>query len=126
MHPVPKNKFGTGKTKVFYYNGSSIATGYIVKQVGLKSYMVTTDGVTKYRVYLAPTEALAKRLDGTAPLGTKTELTNLATITMNVGGNTKYVTRLNSVTANTADGFMYSWTLGTATAKIFAVTKHTA
>ncbi len=126
MHPINSKNFGAGKTKVFFYDGSALATGYVVKQIGTKRYVVTANGTDTFVVSLAATEALAKRLDGTAALGTASELAGLATMTLNVGGVTKYITKLSSVSAITADGSAYSWTLGAAAGTVYALAAHVA
>lgn len=123
MHPINSKNFGAGKLKVFFYDGSALTSGFIVKQTGTKRFVVS-DYVTTKTVTLAQTEALAKRLDGTAALGTASEITDLATITIDVSGTTKYVTKLGSVAATTADGSAYSWTLGTPAGTIYGVSKH--
>jgi hypothetical protein len=124
MHPINNKNFGAGKAKVFYYNGSALATGFVVKQIGTSRYVVSTDGVTNYTVSLAPTEVLAKRLDGSSALGTASELAGLATMTLTVASATKYITKLTSSAAITSDGSTYSWTLGTAAGTVYALTPH--
>lgn len=124
MHPVSNHNFGVGKVKAFYFDGTALATGYIVKQVGTTRYVVTSNGTTTFTVTLAPTAALATRLDGTSSLGTTTDLVGLATFTLTVGGVVKYVTKLNSFTAVTSDGSTYSWTLGAASGSVYAITPH--
>lgn len=123
MHPIANKNFGAGTVKVFYYDGSALATGYVVKQIGTSRYVVTTDGVSTKVISLASTDALAKRLDGTSALGTASELVGLGTITMSVAGVTKYVTKLSSVTAITTDG-TFAWTLGAPSGTVYALSKH--
>lgn len=63
MKPVNDKYFGSGsgKISVSYHNGSGTVTGYIVKQVGTSSFIVT-DGSTTRRVRLAQTTATAATL----------------------------------------------------------------
>lgn len=70
MHPLRNTLFGnaSGKIAVKYHNGSSVVNGYIVKQTGTRSFIVTTDGTTTYPIKLASTQSAVNSL--TAGLGT--------------------------------------------------------
>jgi hypothetical protein len=119
MHPINNKNFGAGKVKVYFYDGSAVTTGHVVKQIGTKRYVVSNGTVTK-TVSLAPTAALAKRLDGTSAVGTKAEITDLCTMRITVGSVTNYVFKLSSVAADT-DGGTFAWTLGTPAGTVYGI-----
>lgn len=52
MHPINKTFFGTHGVMVRYYNGSALVNGYVVKQLGVKRYLVT-DGTNPKICFLA-------------------------------------------------------------------------
>jgi hypothetical protein len=51
-----------GNIGVRYHNGTEPVIGYVVRQIGTKRYVVTSDGVTTFTVQLAQTTALAQNL----------------------------------------------------------------
>lgn len=61
MHPLNSHNFGTTGIGVQFYNGSSVVSGYITKQVSTNKFIVT-DGTNVATCLLAPTEAIATAL----------------------------------------------------------------
>jgi hypothetical protein len=59
MHPLNSRNFGTNGMAVSYYNGTSVVTGYITKQVSLNKFNVTDGTNLKESLLLAPTTAIA-------------------------------------------------------------------
>jgi hypothetical protein len=68
MHPINSNNFGTNGIAVYqYYNGSTVGSGYIYKQIGSNKFIVTQQTTkslvigdpTTQTVALAPTTAIA-------------------------------------------------------------------
>lgn len=57
MHPLNKIFFGSdaGSIIVHFNDGSSVVSGYIVKQPSATTWVVTADGTTTYTCKLSPT-----------------------------------------------------------------------
>lgn len=92
---------GAGKVKIRYHNGTSPVTGYIVKQIGVRRYRVTTDGTTTYDVVLAENTTLAQTLTA-----------GFATIQVTpFGGGTENVHLLQGYKCYTTQGNQISWML---------------
>jgi hypothetical protein len=108
MHPLNNRNFGhdVGKVAIDFYDGSATVTGYVVKQVGTKSFVVSANGTTNFVAHLAQDTANASTLSA-----------GLATIKAQAfGSNT--VEHVMSIQANlitTTEGNQYQWTLGPAT-----------
>jgi hypothetical protein len=68
MHPLNSSNFGTSGIGVSFYNGTSVVSGYIVKQTGTNSFIVTDGTITK-QATLAPTAAIATALSSTGNQG---------------------------------------------------------
>ena len=68
MHPLNPTNFGASGIAVKFYNGTSVVTGYIVKQTGTNSF-VCTDGVVTAIKTLAPTLAIATALSSSPNQG---------------------------------------------------------
>jgi hypothetical protein len=105
MHPLNKLAFGNaaGKIKVNYNNGSSVVTGYIVKQVSATKWIVSTDGITTYKCEL---EATATPAAG--------QFTIFAfPLTAGSPGSAVYVGRIDGHHVSTSDGHQYIWTINT-------------
>lgn len=104
MHPVSKVYFGdaSGQIRVRFHNGSSVVTGYIVKQIATKKYIVTANGTDMFTVALAA--------DGTPAAGEMT--INLYPVVNGVQSTTaKQVKKLLAFQAITTDGGNYAWKL---------------
>lgn len=104
MHPVSKVHFGAaeGQIAVKFHNGTSAVTGYIVKQIGSKRYVVSADGATNYTCTLASTTAAATTLEA----GKMT-----IEITPHGGGAVQHVKNLSAFIAFTTEGNRLSWKL---------------
>lgn len=62
MHPLNPHNFGATGIGVSFYNGTSVVTGYVVKQTSATGFDVT-DGVSgTFACQLAPTSAIATAL----------------------------------------------------------------
>lgn len=106
MHPINNRNFGSevGKMAIKFHNGNSVVTGYIVKQVGTKSFMVSVDGSRTFKVTLAQTLSAATTL--TAGFGT-IEVTPF-------GGATEHVLSILGSKLYTIEGKALPWVLGDA------------
>lgn len=104
MHPVSKVHFGAaeGQIAVKFHNGTSAVTGYIVKQIGSKRYVVTADGETNFTCTLASTTAEATTLVA----GKMT-----IDIAPHGGGAVQHVKNLSAFIAFTTEGNRLSWKL---------------
>lgn len=104
MHPVSKVHFGAaeGQIAVKFHNGTSAVTGYIVKQIGSKRYVVTADGTTNFTCTLASTTTAATTL-------TAGKMT--IEITPHGGGAVQHVKNLSAFIAFTTEGNRLSWKL---------------
>ena len=113
MHPISKLNFGPhGKIAVTYHNGTSVVAGYILKQVATKKFIVTTDGVTKFKCALAA--------DGTPAAG---ELTIQVTP---FGAAAEHVVSISTNHVDTAEGNRYIWTFENPTEAGYAKIAKTA
>ncbi len=95
--PIKKSNFGSNGIRVSFHNGTSVVTGYIVKQLGSRRFKVT-DGTTTMICILASTLSSAQIL-------TK----GLCTIQVVSGQTTSYVKTLNSRQAITMTGEKLIW-----------------
>ncbi len=104
MHPVSKVHFGAaeGQIAVKFHNGTAAVTGYIVKQIGSKRYVVSADGETNYTCTLASTTAAATTLEA----GKMT-----IEIAPHSGGAVQHVKNLSAFIAFTTEGNRLSWKL---------------
>jgi uncharacterized protein YjdB len=106
--PINNSNFGAqpGKIRVRFHNGTSVVTGYIVKQLGAVKYLVTVNGTDTFTVDLVVTTAAAQALAaGQATI----QITDANAVT-------RYITKLMSASCTTTDGSTLSWTLGAASA----------
>jgi hypothetical protein len=109
MHPISSKNFGPGKITVRFHNGIELVDGYIIKQIGLTSYVVS-DGTVKKNVRLAQSEDLAKLLTGEMSPTNEMPLFlvyDLATL-MVAGG---YVSKITSKKLVTLTNTSVSWSL---------------
>lgn len=117
MHPINKISFGAGVAKlaIKFYDGSSVVTGYVVKQVGSTKFSVSnmSGSVTKIVRLARTTSELTALSAGT---GDDAALrADLGTIEIAVfGGSTENVLQLFSKRAATVQGSSVTYTLGTA------------
>ncbi len=95
--PIKKSNFGSTGIKVSFHNGTSVVTGYVVKQLGSRRFRVT-DGTTTMVCSLAATLSAAQIL-------TK----GFCTIQVVSGQTTSYVKTLNSRHAITVTGERAIW-----------------
>lgn len=114
--PLSAAFFGSeeGKIAIQFHDGSSVVTGYIVRQMGSTRYEVTQDGDTMFVVELAQTTAEAEDL-----------VEGMATITATTADDEAvFVKNLQNFTALTTEGLIINWnnansddvaTLGTIT-----------
>lgn len=111
MHPLNSKYFGSGngKIQISFHNGSSVVTGYVVRQVGTSRFVVTVDGVTTYTVLLAQTTSLASSLTA-----------GYATILVNPtgGGSAEHAMKITSTKVTTTEGNSYNWAAATPTASL--------
>ena len=114
MHPLNKLNFGsgTGTIAVHFHNGSSVVTGYIVKQVSATKWVVTADGVTEFTCKLAPT--------GTPVAGQFTIFAYAVIGGVADTGTTFHVKKIDGHHITTVEGGRYMWTLGTPAASGYA------
>ncbi len=102
MHPVNNNNFGVHGMAVSFYNGTSVVTGYVSKQLGTNKFIVT-DGTTEHTLTLASTTAIATSLSGNT--------TNF-TIPVVTTGGTQYAMHIYSNQVMTTEGNIVKWHLG--------------
>lgn len=115
MRPLNKRHFGPASTSltVRYWNGVSIVTGYIIRQIGETRYVVT-DGLNVRRVRLAQTTQLAQYCNGTAvPDGDYSIIDGLATIVATRSG-THFIRKIMSKLAHTTNGMVERWAVNSA------------
>ncbi len=129
MHPLNNKYFGSqsGKFAVKFNNGNSVVSGYIVKQLGLHSYVVASNANTSV-VRSLSSNALALANANNLALSS-TEMT--IEVFPIVGGNTSttaehaYSITMNNV--KTVEGNFYQWQTSSAspapTTNGFAVIK---
>ncbi len=121
MHPINSANFGTAATDILvkFYDGSALKNGYIVKQIGSTTFIVSNGATTK-TVSLATTTNLAQILTGEVTLDGPA-VTDLCTVTLTENANTHYVTKFSSYTLATTAGAVWSWTGGTASGTVYKV-----
>ncbi len=91
MHPLNSEKyFGTTGLAISYYNGTSVVTGYITKQISTNKFNVTDGTYPKNGLILAPTTAIATDLSAnptyfTIPVYPYNVTATGATFTVNYG-----------------------------------------
>lgn len=126
MHPISNSNFGNAAgtdIRVRFYDGSALKSGYIVKQVGSRAFVVT-DGVTTKTVTLTDDPALGDMLTGIQAIDgghPASLITDLCTITIDISSTIKYVKKIFSKTVVTTDDTVYSWTGGAASGTIYKV-----
>jgi hypothetical protein len=105
MHPLNNINFGsaTGTIKVHFNNGSSVVTGYIVKQPSATKWVVTADGVTHFTCKLAPT---GTPVAGQFTIQAKAVVAGAAT------GSVEHVKKIDGHHITTVEGNRYMWTMG--------------
>jgi hypothetical protein len=103
MRPIANKNFGPTGLAVSFNNGTSVVTGYIVKQLSTNKFKVTSDGVNLFDCRLAKTDALAA-----APGA------GFMTIVLTTPNGTEYVRSISDTTLYTIDLNRYIWTLGTS------------
>lgn len=99
--PLSSAFFGSadGKIAIQFHDGSSVVTGYIVRQMGSTRYEVTQDGNTMFIVELAQTTAEAEDL-----------VEGMATITATTADDVDvYIKNLQNFTAWTTEGLVINW-----------------
>ena len=112
MHPIRhKINFGekAGRIAVKFYNGSSVVTGWIVKQTGSRKFKVTADGTTFFYTTLAQTTSQLTAL--TAGTGPDAALrAGLCTVEVTpYGGSTENVMAIQSKKLLTIQGSHLQW-----------------
>lgn len=117
MHPISKKHFGktTGKMAVKFYDGSTVVTGQIIKQIGSYKFRVAKiDGTGTKDCALAQTaNQLTALTAGTGP--DAASRASLCTIEVAIfGGGTENIKSIYSVTARTIQGTKVQWKLGVA------------
>jgi hypothetical protein len=104
-HPLPPQNFGSepGAIQVHFHNGASAVTGYIVKQLGSRRFVCTTDGNSTFICDLADTTGSAASLTA-----------GLCTIPLVPpgGGPTQYVRAIQGTLLTTTDGNQYLYGVG--------------
>lgn len=123
MHPINNRNFGSnvGKIAVDFFDGNQTVTGYVVKQTGTKTFIVSANGVTNFVATLAQQTANATALSA-----------GQATIRAQAfGSNTvEHVSAIQANLITTTEGNHYTWTLGNAAvagqAHIEAIVSYTA
>jgi hypothetical protein len=99
--PLSNAFFGAedGKIAIQFHNGTSVVTGYIVKQMGSTRYQVTVDGTTMFVVSLAQTTDEAETL-----------VAGMATIVATLADDSEvFVKNLQNFTAWTTEGLAINW-----------------
>ena len=78
MRPIHKRNFGQDGIKVQFHNGTALTEGYILRQVGTRSYMVTDGNIVK-KVQLASTLESAQIISGITQTSDYSQVMGLAT-----------------------------------------------
>jgi len=114
MHPISKVNFGslTGKIKVHYHNGSSVVTGYIVKQTATKKFVVTTDGVTTYKVKFISSSA--------TPVAGEMTIYVYPVVNGVQSGSPEHAKEIDMNHVETFEGHRYIWNLTPVTTNGYA------
>lgn len=109
MRPLNNRFFGVGNGKIaiIFHNGSNVVNGYIVKQMGTTSYIVS-DGTIKKQVWLAQDTATASMLAsfGAVPV----EKQKFATVTTQET-NKRFIKNIRFHQLITTDGDPVFWGL---------------
>jgi hypothetical protein len=108
MHPVSNVDFGNeaGKIKIRFHNGTSIGYGYIVKQLSIYKFIVSSDGVTQY---------VCKLAKAGNPVAGELVIDIFPVVNGVESGTAQHVKKLLSKRATTIEGGSYAWTLGATT-----------
>ncbi len=101
MHPINSKYFGVNGIGLVYNNGTSTVSGYIVKQLGSRTFKVTSDGSNFYVVKLTNSLSLAENLTA-----------GFCTILIN--GFVEHISSLWQNRCTTLEGNDYYWTLNTS------------
>ena len=108
MHPINNFNFGPTGIQVMYNNGTAVVSGWIVKQLGSRRYIVTSDGVTMFTASLTSTPALNASLTTTnVPAGKMT-------IVVSTPLGTEYVKKIWDSKLTTNGLNSYPWTIQSA------------
>ncbi len=117
MRPLNNKYFGPEATSlsVRFWNGDTIVSGYIHRQLGERRYLVT-DGLHFKRVTLATTTLMAQYCDGvvSVPGDDYSIIDGFATIAATQASTTYYLNKVNSKLAYTTTGKVDRWKIGTA------------
>jgi hypothetical protein len=119
MHPLNPSIFGDdiNDIAIRYYDGRQLVDGYIVKQMGTRTFIVANQGSdARKQVTLTRKTSEAKILSGEMPpteRKTLHDLRNLATIIVDDAGTNKYVDHIQMYRVWFLDGTNKPWTLGT-------------
>jgi hypothetical protein len=107
MPVIPSDYIGSGSGRIAikFNNGVEVVTGFIVKQTGVRRYVVS-DGINEFKVTLARTIA-----DVTAmPVGLATiEVYPFIDIDGQVSDVPEHVQRIEQFTCYTVEGHRYGW-----------------
>lgn len=106
MHPINNHNFGVNGIAVTYYNGTSSALGYIVKQTGTNKFNVTSNGTTIYSCIFATTLGAAEALGVDSVSGL-----NQMTILVAGKSGTEHVYHIYDNQVKTLEGNSYPWKL---------------
>lgn len=117
MHPINNKNFGAGagKLNIKFYDGSSVVTGIVVKQLGTTKYSVTkANGTGGKIVRLAQsTDELTALTAGTGPAASLRA--DLGTIEVAIyGGGTENAKKVMMNTVTTLQGTTVTYVRGTA------------
>ena len=107
MRPLNNKHFGpeVGKIAVKFHNGTSVVTGYVVRQTGTKRFVCATSADVSFIVTLAESVAAATTL---TPGFCTIEATAFG------ASSVEHVTAIQANLIVTAEGNHYTWKLGTA------------
>jgi len=109
MHPInSKQNFGATGIQVHYNNGTSVVTGWIVKQLGTRKFIVTSNGTNTFTCLLSTTIAL------NASLTTTTLPAGYMTIVVTTSAGTEYIKSIYDTKVVTTTPNSYGWSLDAA------------
>jgi len=114
MHPIHSRNFGPlpGKIAVKFYNGSTVVTGWIVKQLGMTKYNVSNGTVSKTVRLAQTTSELTALTAGTGADSAKRA--ELCTIEIaKFGGSTENCKKIVGHRATTIQGSVLTFKRGT-------------
>jgi hypothetical protein len=108
MHPLNSRFFGPTGMAVSYYDGTSVVTGYVTKQVSYNRFDVTDGTTPKRGLHLAPTTTIAQNLSThptyfTIPLHPFNSAASGATFTVHYGVESATVVTQNGTHWNVSD-----------------------